>query len=110
MTDTALISRPKTCDFHPNEDHEAQYDFKTRQGPWGNGCQEAFDLNRAFDTLGTGKGQRLVVITNEAEYRGYKLGIMRTGDVVILHRGDYIDTASSMGGAEFRIDEWMDAE
>lgn len=33
------------------------YDFKTRMGPWANGCEEHWQQTRAFTTLGTGKGQ-----------------------------------------------------
>jgi hypothetical protein len=61
MSREVKVVRLPKCDFHPNEDHPAEYDFKTSQGPWGNGCREAWVLNRAYDTLGTGKGQHLVL-------------------------------------------------
>ena len=61
MSTAVKVHRLPKCDFHPNEDHLATYDFKTFQGPWGNGCEEAYQQNRAFDTLGTGKGQRLIL-------------------------------------------------
>ena len=33
------------------------YDFATRMGPWGNGCERHWKMYRAASTLGTGKGQ-----------------------------------------------------
>ena len=60
MATTARVLVFPKCDFHPNEVHPAEFDFKTLQGPWGNGCREAWELNRAYPDLGTGKGQRLV--------------------------------------------------
>lgn len=55
---TATITRPKKCDFCPKQ---AEYDFKTNQGPWAYGCEEHYLTNRYFRDLGTGKGQKLVV-------------------------------------------------
>ncbi len=39
----------------------ATYDFKTKQGPWANGCKRCYLIHRLYDTLGTGKGQLLVL-------------------------------------------------
>lgn len=55
------------CQFHPNpgDEHPAEYDFKTKYGPWGYGCREAWELNRAHPDLGTGKGQHLIPLKKE---------------------------------------------
>lgn len=60
MSDTAYIDEPRSCDFIPCE-RDAEYDFRTVNGPWANGCQEHYERFRASDQLGTGFGQRLVV-------------------------------------------------
>jgi len=60
MTNTeARVSEPKTCDFCGAE---AEYDFKTQQGPWAYGCEEDYEAFRLYIKLGTGMGQRLVVV------------------------------------------------
>lgn len=33
------------------------YDFKTKMGPWANGCEAHWLEHRAFESLGTGVGQ-----------------------------------------------------
>jgi hypothetical protein len=63
MSSEANVYKLPTCDFHKGE-HEAEYDFKTFQGPWGNGCEDAWKQWRAYPELGTGKGQHLVVRNN----------------------------------------------
>jgi hypothetical protein len=60
MSDTAKITQPKKCDFECPLD--AEYDFKTSGGPWANGCRVHYLQHRMFTTLGTGKGQRLVLV------------------------------------------------
>lgn len=66
MTNIARIITPKTCDFcrHPsiNKEEPALYDFKTTFGPWANGCEAHYLEHRAYPDLGTGKGQKLVLI------------------------------------------------
>jgi hypothetical protein len=39
----------------------AEYDFKTKRGPWAYGCLKHWREHRFYDTLGTGKAQKLVV-------------------------------------------------
>src|SRR6478735_4259544 len=64
----AYIDTPKMCDFpHPSLPGnlgapgrvEARYDFKTKQGPWANGCTDHYFQHRLYGELGMGKGQRL---------------------------------------------------
>lgn len=55
----AKVHTMPACDFHDN--CTAQYDFKTTQGPWANGCETAFHENKMFAVLGTGMAQRLVL-------------------------------------------------
>jgi hypothetical protein len=54
-----------TCDFCRtllgDGSVPAMYDFKTRMGPWAHGCVDHWHAYRMYPTLGTGKGQRLVV-------------------------------------------------
>ncbi len=45
-----------TCDFC---EKPALYDFKTKMGPWANGCKDHYRRYRAFKELGVGKGQSL---------------------------------------------------
>jgi hypothetical protein len=47
-----------SCDFCPAEAH---YDFQTFQRPWAYGCERCYLDNRAYTSLGVGKGQRLIV-------------------------------------------------
>lgn len=46
----------------------AEYDAKTKAGPWANLCEGHYETERAYDTLGTGKGQRLRFIDRRACY------------------------------------------
>lgn len=55
-TEVKILTRPK-CDFCPEP---AQYDFKTYSGSWAYGCEADYEVHRYFDTLGVGKGQKLV--------------------------------------------------
>lgn len=56
----AYIDTPKYCDFvHIGSPLEARYDFKTKQGPWANGCTTHYFEHRLYGELGMGKGQRL---------------------------------------------------
>lgn len=67
-TETTVSELPR-CDFAPTSawpnygpcEGPARYDFKTKGGPWANGCERHYRAYRAFRELGTGKGQRLVV-------------------------------------------------
>lgn len=58
MSESVEVVSLPNCDFECND--FASYDFKTKFGPWANGCNRHWIENRAFPTLGTGKGQRLV--------------------------------------------------
>ena len=53
----AAIHALPPCDFCPAEAH---FDFATKMGPWAYGCFEHYFALRAADSLGLGKGQRLV--------------------------------------------------
>ncbi len=57
LREAAVPQRP-SCSWCSSP---ALYDFKTVSGPWGYGCQIHYEAFRLYDTLGTGKGQRLVV-------------------------------------------------
>jgi hypothetical protein len=64
MSDTVTVSRMPACDFAAEGGcaTRTMYDFKTTiRGQWANGCGRHWRKYRAFTTLGTGKGQRLVV-------------------------------------------------
>ena len=50
------VYRLPDCDFCSNE---AQYDGKTRMGPWGNMCETHF--KEYGIGLGLGRGQRLIL-------------------------------------------------
>lgn len=58
---TAKVARLPRCDFCGKE---AEYDFKTKMGPWANGCQEDWEQNRYFTGLGLGMGQKLILDTH----------------------------------------------
>jgi len=53
---TTEVSKLPPCDFCFMP---AEYDGKTRSGPWANMCSRCFKVRGAG--LGLGKGQRLVV-------------------------------------------------
>lgn len=56
----ARVVRLPNCDFGDGE--QARYDFKTKGGAWAYGCQTHYEKYRFYPKLGTGKGQRLVLI------------------------------------------------
>lgn len=60
MTEVRVVELPK-CDFC---DNKAAYDGKTTIGPWGYMCEEDFKWHGVG--LGTGRGQRLVLISKES--------------------------------------------
>ena len=51
-----VVSKLPKCDFCSKQ---AQYDFKTRMGPWANGCLMHFKMYGY--RLGLGKGQKLIL-------------------------------------------------
>jgi hypothetical protein len=56
MSTQVKVSVIPKCDFCSKP---ARFDFKTKMGPWANGCDEHYLQHRAFADLGTGKGQEL---------------------------------------------------
>lgn len=50
-----VVQEIPACDFGCGE--PGAYDFKTRMGPWANGCEAHWEQYRASETLGVGKGQ-----------------------------------------------------
>lgn len=63
MASEVTVDKLPHCDFCARDGNEfpAKYDFKTRMGPWANGCEGHWVYYRAFPALGTGKGQKLVL-------------------------------------------------
>lgn len=61
----AKVARIPNCDFCDEEGQpqEAQYDGATSHGPWAFMCERHFHL--WGKGLGTGKGQKLVLVTGE---------------------------------------------
>lgn len=57
----AKVPELPDCDFGDCPS-PALYDFKTKYGPWAYGCATHYSLNRCFDILGMGKGQKLKVV------------------------------------------------
>jgi len=62
MATEAKVSELPHCDICAQNGMEtpAEYDFKTKMGPWANACEPHWIRYRAFAELGTGKGQKLV--------------------------------------------------
>lgn len=60
MGKTARVVELPKCNFHDN--CKAKYDFRTKFRSWAFGCEAAYQENRASTELGTGNGQKLVVI------------------------------------------------
>lgn len=58
---TITVAKLPECDFAPCG-QLATYDFKTKAGPWANGCAGHYRQHRAHKDLGTGKGQKLVLV------------------------------------------------
>lgn len=52
-----LVPELPDCNFC---EKKANYDFKTRMGPWANACVTHYRQNRLYAVLGTGKGQMLI--------------------------------------------------
>lgn len=59
----AYVHKLPLCDFCKERgiNRPAEYDFKTRMGPWANGCEHHWITQKAFTELGVGKGQKLEV-------------------------------------------------
>lgn len=61
LTEVVVDELPK-CSFCGRP---ALYDFRTRNGQWAYGCQFHYSIYSMFLTLGTGKGQRLILKERE---------------------------------------------
>ena len=63
MSDSVVVAKRPSCDIHKYrlgvEDVPAEFDGKTKDGPWANMCAVCFVKYGVG--LGTGRGQRLVV-------------------------------------------------
>ena len=59
----AYISEAKPCDFphKPGTQPDAEYDFRTTNGQWANGCDDHYKQFRMHKDLGVGMGQKLEV-------------------------------------------------
>jgi len=64
MNKTALVTKLPKCDFC---DEPAEYDGKTKLGPWANMCEAHFQVFGVG--LGTGRGQKLTLETPEPSHR-----------------------------------------
>lgn len=53
------VSGKRWCDFCTEL---AAYDAKTRMGPWAYMCEEHFKTNAYTQSLGLGKGQKLIFV------------------------------------------------
>lgn len=63
MSDTAYIPEARLCDVckhESNTDVTAEYDARMLSGQWANLCEVHFE-SRTMGSLGTGRGQRLIV-------------------------------------------------
>lgn len=64
----AFVSVLPKCDFPHGSDvtpnPDAEYDFRTKDGRWGNGCRMHWLSYRMHSDLGVGKGQKLEVRTD----------------------------------------------
>jgi hypothetical protein len=58
------VSTLPTCDYCLASGYrpprKARYDFRARDGRWGNGCVEHYRLHRMVPRLGIGAGQMLI--------------------------------------------------
>lgn len=59
----AFVNKLPLCDFCKDKgiNRPAEYDFKTRLGPWANGCEVHYRRYQLHTELGIGKGQKLEV-------------------------------------------------
>ena len=55
----SIVDRIPDCDFCDQEGKRTPgpFDFATRMGPWGHGCEAHYALYRAAEGLGVGKAQ-----------------------------------------------------
>jgi len=63
VSDTATVAKLPPCDMC-RDGTLAEYDTKTRFGPWANLCADHWRLD-GVGRLGTGYGQRLVLRASE---------------------------------------------
>lgn len=59
MGKQVVVTRLPDCDICA-DGTKAEYDAKTRMGPWGNLCKPCW-ATHSYGRLGTGMGQRLVL-------------------------------------------------
>lgn len=59
MSDTTVVmdDLPK-CSFCASK---ARFDFKASWGQWSYGCTDHYVFHRMYESLGVGKGQRLIL-------------------------------------------------
>lgn len=60
----AYVAQMPDCQIHGMMGRKgvpAKYDFKTKDGPWAYGCEACWKDERAYPTLGVGKGQKLEI-------------------------------------------------
>jgi hypothetical protein len=58
MSKPILKTPPAECDICHGPIGTVFYDFKTKMGPWANGCPECYERYRFFSATGMGKGQK----------------------------------------------------
>lgn len=89
MADIAYIARPAFCDIHKYDlgdpDVFATHDVRTTTGQWANVCDDHRATHAATQELGTGKGQRLIVIESPAKNTAADIdAAFRAGDMDAL--------------------------
>lgn len=99
MAGQAYVSQLPDCDFckMSGVTRKAQYDFKTKDGRWANGCAIHWTNHRASMTLGTGWGQRLVV----GEPPERTDDDIRSDLAAAIEAGDYDAMEEALGDRDF---------
>lgn len=108
MSAVAYVAVLPGCDICPldsvnrnNPPLPAMYDFKTQDGRWANGCEAHYQAFRLYDTLGTGKGQKLIVGEKPELTAAEKRSAI--GDA--LESGDFDEVEDLIGDGD--LSEWL---
>lgn len=104
MGKIVYVTKLPDCDFCKNSNsprantRSAKYDFKTKWGPWANGCAAHFRQHAAQpDVLGTGWGQELRV-GEEPERTDDDI---REDLAAAIEAGDYDAMEEALGDRDF---------
>lgn len=80
MGKTAIVGSLPNCQLPHVEPVKADYDARTNNGQWAYVCEDHFQSD-TVGRLGTGAGQKLVVIGEERDHHAEAQAALEAGDI-----------------------------